>query len=141
MVMERLLFISGRQGQQPEWSDYNMVGESIMALFRAVLATGASIFVEGHDDLVQDDKTKRIYRQFDVTKGVRRHLPRIVTDMWISEVVDDKGEAKYQIQTRPDKTWPQAKNSFNMNYFENVTLDFSKPREEQGIGGFLNERR
>jgi hypothetical protein len=141
MTMERLLFISGRQGQQPEWSDFNMVGESIMAIFRAVLATGASIYVEGHDDLVQDDKTKRIYRQFDVTKGVRRHLPRIITDMWISEVVDDRGQARYRIQSRPDKTWPQAKNSFDLDYFEDVTLDFKKPRDEQGIGAFLNERR
>jgi hypothetical protein len=142
MTMERLLYISKRQGQQPEWSDFNMVGESLMSIFRAVLASGVSIYVEGHDDLVQDELSKRIYRQFDVTKGVRRHLPRIVTDMWISEVVSDKdGKPAYRIQTRPDKTWPQAKNSFGMDYVEDVTLDFRKPREEQGIGAFLNERR
>lgn len=137
ITMDRLLFISNRQGIQPEWSDFNMVGETIMAIFRAVLHSGVSIFAEGHSDLVQDEVSKRIQNQFDITKGVRRHLPRLVTDVWVSMVKNVQGKPEYSIQTSPDREWPMAKNSLDLEYFEKTTVNLKEPREKQGAGRWL----
>jgi hypothetical protein len=93
------------------------------------------IFVEGHNDLVQDEISKMIINQWDITKNVRRMLPRLFSDLWISDAEPSKGVMKYSIQTAKDKRWPQAKCSFpGRDFIEDVTINLKQPREEQGVG-------
>jgi len=141
MLMDRILYINGRYGQVPELSDHNLVGDTILRIFRSVMACSPTIFVTGHSDLVQDDVSKKVQNLFDVKKNVRRILPRMISDVWISNVQEENNRGKFLLQTLPSREWPAAKNSMGLNFTEDVTLDFKKPLEEQGIGRFLKARR
>jgi hypothetical protein len=139
MVMDRVLYINSRYGQAPEISDYNIVGDTILKIFRTVMSCSPLIYVTGHSDLVQDNVSKKVQNQFDTIKNIKRLLPRITTDVWISGVSGQGDKGKYTIQTMPSQEWPAAKNSMKLKYTEDVTLDFNKNLEEQGVGRFLKE--
>lgn len=124
IVMDRILFLQGRWGKVPELSDYNIVGDSIVNLFRSVLAIQDKIiYVTAHDDLVQDSISKKVITRLDVIKNLRRLLPRLVSDVWISsaESTPDKGDT-FTIQTMPTREHPHAKNSFNLPLYVDVTV-------------------
>jgi hypothetical protein len=132
--------LNGRFGRVPEIADYNLLGITMVAMMEAVLSVPDKlIFIEGHSDLVNDAVSKIIVNQWDITKNVRRMLPRMFSDVWISSTDPTGTEVKYTIQTAPDKKWPQGKNSFRLNYFEDVTVNLKKPREEQGAGRWFQE--
>ena len=135
ILMNRLLFINGRFGHVPELSDYNLLGITLVALFEDVLSVqNKTVFIEGHSDLVQDQVSKKIQNQFDITKNVRRMLPRLLTDAWVAEadVISDK--SSFRIHTMPTREWPLCKNSFGFGPFIDVTIDLKKDRVRQGIG-------
>lgn len=139
MILDRIAYINNRYGQVSELSDYNIMGDTILKILRAAFSCPQIVYVTGHSDLVQDDISKKVQNQFDIVKNVRRLLPRNVSDLWITSVNPDQNEPRFSIQTLPSREWPSAKNSFNLKFIEDVTLDFSKPLEEQGIGKFLNK--
>lgn len=143
ILLNKILDINGRFGKVPELPDYNLLGLTLVAVMESVLSKpDKTIFVEGHSDLVQDEVSKSIVNQFDATKNARRMLPRMFSDVWISGVdIDTKGETTYQVQTKPDKKWPMAKNSFRRNFIEDVTINLNKSREDQGVGRWFDAKR
>jgi hypothetical protein len=135
ILMNKLLDINGRFGRVPELADYNLLGITLVALMEAVLSIpNKLVFVEGHSDLVNDEVSKMIVNQWDVTKNCRRMLPRLFSDVWVSEADPSAEKVNYRIQTSPDKKWPQAKNSFSRKFKEDITINLKQPREEQGVG-------
>lgn len=139
ILLDRLLFINGRWGSVPELGDYNLLGITLNNIFNTILPMSSSTFyLIGHDDTVQDDVTKKIVTQFDITKNIRRLLPRLCTDVWYFEVENTPSGSKYMIQTGSDRRgFNAAKNSFGLNFREDVTIDPKKPVEGQGIGRFF----
>jgi hypothetical protein len=137
MILDRIAYINGRYGQTNELSDYNIAGDTILKICRALLKCSPIVYITGHSDLVQDDVSKKVQNQFDIVKNVRRLLPRNISDVWVSTVTADMNSTRFQIQTLPSKEWPAAKNSFGLRFTEDVTLDFKKPLDQQGIGAFL----
>jgi len=138
IMLDYLLDMQGRYGRVPELSDYNILGISLIQMFKPVLAVPDKIiFLEGHSDLVQDDVSKRVQNQFDVTKNVRRIIPRLCSDCWVSTAETEKDKTLFQIITQPTKDFPLAKNSFGLKLYENVTIDLKKPRVGQGIGRYF----
>lgn len=141
MTMDRHLWINSRYGQIPELGDYRIVGLTLMAIFSEVMTGRPTIYVTGHTDTTKDETQGRIVDQFDVFKNLRRQLPRDVSDFWISSAEQREQKAKFQIQTMPDKRNQHAKNSFGLNFIEDVTLDFKKPLMEQSIGAFFKNQK
>jgi hypothetical protein len=139
MVLDRISHINGRYGQAYELSDYNIAGDTILKICRALFKLPHIIYITGHSDLVQDEVSKKLQNQFDTIKNIRRNLPRNISDVWISSVNADSNSVKFMIQTLPSREWPAAKNSFNLKFQEEVTLDFKKDLETQGIGKFLKK--
>jgi len=137
IVLDRLAWINNRYGQTNELADYNIAGDTILKICRALFKCQPVIYLTGHSDLVQDDVSKKVQNQFDIVKNVRRLVPRALTDLWISTVNASQSETKFNIQTLPSAQWPAAKNSFGLKFIEDVSIDPKKPLEEQGIGRFL----
>jgi hypothetical protein len=137
MLLDRIAYINNRYGQINELSDYMIAGDSMLKILQAAFSCSPIIYVTGHSDLIQDEISKKVQNTFDVIKNVRRLLPRNLSDLWVSSVNADQTSVKFSIQTLPSREWPSAKNSMNLNFIEDVTLDFNKPLEEQGIGRFL----
>jgi len=141
IILDRQLWINSRYGQIPELSDYRIIGITMMAIFSEVVKHRPIIYITGHTDTTKDEIQGRVIDQFDIVKNLRRQLPRDLTDLWISSVEVREGKSAYKIQTAPDKRNQNAKSSFKLNFTEDVTLDFKKPREEQGIGAFFKRRK
>lgn len=139
ITIDRIMFINGRFGQQPEISDYNILGMTLMPILRTLLSLpNKIIFIEGHSDLVQDAISKRVLNEFDITKGVRRDVPRLLTDMLVTQAeagLDSK--IIYKIQTGPTKEFPSAKCSMGLNLYEVVNIDTKRPYEGQGLGALI----
>ena len=115
ITMDRILWLNGRLGRTPEIADYMLVGETIMAILRAICALPDKIvYITGHSDLVQDEVSKKVQNQFDITKNVRRLLPRLCSDVWVSGAEQGKDSVEYFIQTSPSREFPSAKNSFGL---------------------------
>ncbi len=141
IVMDRQLWINSRYGQIPELGDYRIIGLTLMNIFSEVMTHQPTIYVTGHTDTVKDEVVGRVIDSFDTVKNLRRQLPRDVTDLWISHAESGSDKHSYKIQTRPDKRNPHAKNSMNLNFMEDVTLDPKKNIEEQGVGRFLKQQK
>jgi len=140
ITMDRILWLNGRLGRVPEIADYMLVGETIMAILRAICSLPNKIvYITGHSDLVQDEISKRVQNQFDITKNIRRLLPRLCSDVWVSGAEQGKDSVEYYVQTSPSRDFPSAKNSFGLRQFEDVTMNLRRPREEQGIGKWLKQ--
>lgn len=142
IIMDRQLWINSRYGQIPELGDYRIIGITLVTIFSEVLTKRPIIYVTGHVDTTKDEVQGRVIDQFDVVKNLRRQLPRDLTDLWVSYAEQgSESKGKFMLQTAPDKRNPNAKNSMNLNFIENVTLNLKKPLEEQGIGEFLKRVR
>jgi hypothetical protein len=140
ILMNKLLDLNGRFGRVPELADYNLLGLTLVAVMESVLAVPDKvIFIEGHSDLVNDEVSKMILNQWDITKNVRRMLPRMFSDLWISSAEPVGDKVHYSIQTAMDKRWPQAKCSFDRKFIEDVTINLRQPREEQGVSKWFKE--
>jgi energy-coupling factor transporter ATP-binding protein EcfA2 len=134
LVLDRLLYINGRLGRQPELGDYNLVGLTLNALFTAVNAVpDKTIFIEAHSDLVQDETSKKVQNQIDTFKGIRRILPRLTTDVWVSSAEMTQKGLRYYVQTAPSRDYPACKNSLHLDFLEDVTIDFKADRSKQGV--------
>jgi len=134
VLMDRMLWMNGRQGHNPDISDYLLVGNTIMQIFRTLTALkDKTIILTAHSDLVQDELSKKVFNQIDVMKNVRRLLPRIFSDVWITRSEGDATGRKFVVQTAPSRDYLEAKNSMDLDYIVDVTIDPSIDREKQGI--------
>lgn len=141
ILLERILYINGRFGQTPQIADYMLLGDTLLAIFRTCFAKEVTFYLEAHSDLVQDDVSKKIVNQLDLSKGLRRNLTRLLTDLWVSSAEAGRDGPIYKIQTAPTREFPAAKNSMKLKQFEDVTFDPKRKLDEQGIGRFLRGRR
>lgn len=109
------------------------------------MSMGKTIYMTGHLEMRQDDLTKRIYRQPMMTGRLRSKIPLLFSDVLVSAAsADQQGKVRYTLQTVPDRTNTTIRTSLRgMETFEDVTLDFKKDLEGQGLGRLVmeNEKR
>jgi len=141
VVMDRILTINGRAGQWPQQDDYGPQMIAFTNVVRTLMSMGKTIYMTGHLEMRQDELTKRIYRQPMLTGRLRAKIPLLFSDVLVSNVsTDSKGSVQYQLQTVPDRINTTIRTSLRgMETFEDVTLDFGKPLEGQGLGRLVME--
>lgn len=139
LMMDRVLTINGRFGQWPHEDDYGPQMIAFINLCRTITAMGKGLFMTGHVETKQDRVTKKISTRPMMTGRLTAKIPLLFSEVFNTDVdVDEKGHAVYRIQTVPDGTIKTARTSIKgLEPFENVTIDWSKPVEGQGIGGIL----
>lgn len=145
VVMDRILTINGRPGQWPQQDDYGPQMITFTNVVRTLMSIGKTIYMTGHLEMRQDDLTKRIYRQPMMTGRLRSKIPLLFSDVLVSAAsADQQGKVRYTLQTVPDRTNTTIRTSLRgMETFEDVTLDFKKDLEGQGLGRLVmeNEKR
>jgi hypothetical protein len=74
-----------------------------------------------------------------MTGRLKTKIPLLFSDIFICEAENDgRGVVKHKIQTVPDRMTTTVRSSIKgLGSFEDVTIDFAKPLEGQGIGKFL----
>lgn len=141
VVMDRILTINGRAGQWPHQDDYGPQMVTFTNVCRTLMGMGKTIYMTGHLEMRQDELTKKIYRQPMMTGRLRSKIPLLFSDVLVSGVnVDQQGNVKYTLQMVPDRTNTTIRTSLRgMEIFEDVTLDFKKDLEGQGLGRLVKE--
>lgn len=97
--MQRQLYINGRYGDIEELGDYRVVGSKLTSVFDSICSLDINIYMTGHIDTYQDEKTHAIQTLIRAPGSSRSMLPLIFTDIWNASYED----GKYLARTKPDK--------------------------------------
>lgn len=138
-VMSRQLFINDRAGGLEDKPDYRIVGAKVSEIFTALSSLPINIFMTGHINTFQDEKTQKIETLIAAHGSSRAQLPMVFTDIWQCQYEDYKGNPRYTIRTRPDTRGLQDIRSSiqGLAEIEDVTIDDFSKAEEYGIGAIL----
>ena len=139
LIMDRVLTINGRAGQWPQQDDYGPQMLTFTNVCRALTGLGKTVYMTGHLEVKQDELTKRILRTPMMTGRLKTKIPLLFSDIFIAEAENDgRGNVTHKLQTVPDRMTTTVRTAFKgLQAFEDVSLDFTKPLEGQGIGRFL----
>lgn len=139
LIMDRILTINGRAGQWPQQDDYGPQMVTFTNIVRTLVSMGKTVYMTGHIEMRQDETTKKIYRQPMMTGRLRTKIPLLFSDILVANAENDgQGNISYRLQTVPDRITTSVRCSIKgLEPFEDVTLDFSKSLEGQGLGHIL----
>lgn len=139
IIMDRVLTINGRAGQWPQLDDYGPQMNAFTQVVRAATAIGKTLYFTGHVETSQDELTSRIYQTPVLTGKLKAKIPLLFSEILFFEAVSDsKGKVNYTVQTKPDRMMPLIRTSMRgLEYKEDITIDFTKPLEGQGLSGIL----
>lgn len=143
LIMDRVLTINGRPGSWPQQDDYGPQMISFINVCRTLVSLGKTIVMTGHLETKKDELVQRIFRQPMMTGRLRTKIPLLFSDVFICEAENDgRGNVSHKIQTVPDRITTSVRTSFKgLNPYEDVTIDWNKEIEGQGIGGLILEER
>lgn len=141
LILDRVLTINGRAGQWPQQDDWGPQMITFTNICRTLMALNKTVVMTGHMEYKQDDLTNKIFRQPVMTGKLRTKIPLLFSDIFICDAESDgRGNVVHKIQTTKDRQTMAVRSSFKpiLEPFEDVTIDWDKPIEGQGIGGLLN---
>lgn len=144
LIMDRVLTLNGRFGQWPQQDDYGPQIVAFVNLCRTITAMGKGLYMTGHLEEKQDQKTQRFSIRPMMTGRLIVKIPLLFSEVFVAgsdivNVKDKDGAATYTIQTVRSGTLACCRTSIRgLSPIENVTIDWSKPVVGQGIGGILN---
>lgn len=141
LIMDRVLTINARAGQWPQQDDYGPQMQTFTNVCRTLMSLNKTIFMTGHLEVKKDELVQRIFRQPMLTGRLKTKIPLLFSDILICEVENDgRGNIKHRMQLAPDRMTTTVRTSFkNASSYEDVTIDWKKPLEEQGLGRLIKQ--
>lgn len=141
LIMDHVLTINGRPGSWPQQDDYGPQMVAFTNVVRSLTSMNKTLLMTGHLEMRQDELSKRIYRTPLMTGRLKTKIPLLFSDIFITDTeVDAKGQKVYRLQTVPDRITTTVRTAIKgLSSYENVTLDFSKPLDTQGIGKLISK--
>lgn len=139
-MIDRQMFLNNRTGEPPDRGDYRIVGDSLRALVRALTGRNVNVFLTGHIQEYQDEKTKAIITQANLPGSARTTIPLMCTNIWQTDYNGPIAK-RYSVRTRPDtRGMKDLRCSFpSMKDDEDVTIPDPVKPQGQGIGKLLTQ--
>jgi hypothetical protein len=143
LIMDRVLTINGRAGAWPQQDDYGPQMIAFINVCRSLMALNKTIYMTGHTEIKKDELQQRIFRTPMLTGRLKTKIPLLFSDIFFCEAQNDgQGNVSHRIQTVPDRITTTVRTSFKgLDPFEDVTIDWKKPLESQGLGALLLEEK
>ena len=145
LIMDRVLTINGRAGQWPQQDDYGPQMVTFTNVIRTLTSLGKTLVVTGHMEVRQDEISKKILRRPMMTGRLTQKIPLLFSDVFVTEAEADRqsGKVRHRIQTVPDRMTTCVRSSFKpaLDPAQDITIDWSKPVEGQGIGGLIAKEK
>ncbi len=135
LMMDRVMTLENRFGQWPQQDDYGPQMIAFINLCRTVTAMNKGLYVTGHLEEKQDKVTKRLSNRPMMTGRLVVKIPLLFSEVFpMMADVDASGKPVYTIQTVRQGIMAVARTSIKgLSPVENVTIDWAKPIEGQGI--------
>lgn len=144
IVMDRILYLANRSGKHPEQADWTAEMNLMKNIVRSLTSMPINLFMTGHIERMKDDKTGKIHFQIVVTGKNRLRIPLRFSDtLGFYTDTNDKGVQRYYCNLVRDNDFPFLRSSLLRKGVKSpidVTLDFSKTLEGQGLGGVLSTK-
>lgn len=139
LIMDRVLTINGRAGSWPQQDDYGPQMQSFVNVCRTLTSLNKVVFMTGHVELKKDELAGRIFREPMMTGKLKKKIPLLFSDIFVTEVeADGRGGKKHRIMTIPDRITTSVRTSVKgLQAYEDVTIDWSKPPVGQGLAKVL----
>lgn len=141
VVMDRVLSINNRTGQWPQQDDWTAQMNTIRNVVRTITGQmGLTLICTGHEQIVQDDLTKRVVNEIILTGQLKAKLPLLFSDIYHMEVAMKDGKPRFTAQTIPDRENRRCRTSFRgLSQYEDVTIeDFNQP-QDYGLGRLMRD--
>jgi len=141
MIMDGVLAINGRGGQWPQQDDY---GPQIMAfhnIMRTLTSLDKRVYVTGHVETIKDEITSKVFNVPMMTGRLKKKIPLLFSEVLFFDAhQDSKGKTNYRVQTKPNRDNPTIRCSIKgLEAFEDITIDFNKQPEGQGLGEIIRK--
>ncbi len=131
---DRVLYLQRKVKREDERTDYRLAGEAITNAVQSITSIPCTIYCTVHDQKQKEE----VARAPTIPGGSKTFIPRMFSDIFVTSIETTKEGAKYMMQTRPDRRQTLVKTSVKgLELFEDVTIDFGRSPEGQGIGGIL----
>lgn len=146
IALDAVMFKNGTFGHVPKLDDYPPAMQLTTKLVRAVTPLPIRVILLLHDELVQDETTKRMENQMLMTGKLKRRLPVLFNHLLRCEVstigAGDKLETKYNLVTKSNPQNPYIRTSFkDLPARIDVTIEnFSLP-QNYGLGKIIKEQK
>lgn len=139
LIMDRVLTVNGRAGSWPQQDDYGPQMSAFINISRTLTSLNKIIYMTGHLETKKDELVGRIFRQPVMTGRLKLKIPLLFSDIFVCEVEAVGGKVKHKLMTAPDRITTTVRTSFKTikDGWEDVSIDFSKPLEGQGLGGMM----
>ena len=138
-VFDRQLYINNRYGKIEELADYRIVGSKLSDVFRPISSLPINIFVTGHIRDFQDEITRKITTELNLSGQAKTMVPLVMSNIWLARGASTEKQIKFEIQTRPDIRGLQCiRSSFRgLDMYHDVTIQNFDRATEYGIGKIL----
>lgn len=149
MMMAYILDAQGRGNAPPEYQDYYFRSDGMQNLVRVLSSLrGKTIVFTAHTVTTQDKVTGRIQTVIYLPDALKTNLPLLFSEvLYLSVESSRQGELEYSVQTSPTRQVPTVRSSLRgVKPQEDITIDWDKPIENQGLSGLyarsktVNER-
>lgn len=112
---------------------------TFIKIFRNFASLEKVLYLTAHVEMSQDKVTSKISWQPLMTGRLKVKIPTLFSSLLFAHAdTDQSGKTRYVVQTRPDREFPGCRCSLKeVKFKEDVTIDFSKPLEDQGLGRLL----
>ena len=138
IIMDRVLYLNGRLGKQPEQADWAAQVNTCSNVWRALASLDLGILATAHLDLRQNDVSKRIYHHLYITGKLRIRIPQLFNNVYICHGdIDEKQNRFFEFQTAADKEYPVVRTQWATKAFEEATIENFNQPTEYGLGGLL----
>ena len=136
MIMDAILYLNGRPGQWPGQDDWGPQMLTFTKIVRQMTSIGKAVYFTAHLQQTQDEVTKSVSNQPLLTGQLKTKIPLLFSEILVAEAgADSRGNVSYTVQTRQDRRNDICRTSLrDVQFKENVTLDFADPLEQQGLG-------
>jgi len=143
IVMDRVQYLNGRLGKQPEQADWAAQMSTISNVIRTATSLNLIFFATAHEELKQDEFTKKVVSQVVLTGKLRVKLPLLFSEIYHTEVeppaADTDGKTIYWLQTVTDKQRTLARCTLDLPPRIDVTIEDKSRPEQYGLGKILSK--
>ncbi len=140
MVMDRVQFLNGHSGKQPEQDDWAIQIDTIKRAWRIITTLPCNIICTAHIEMQKDDLSGKVYNRIMFPGRLRTRLPILFSDILVCECQSSPQTESFTLQTRPSRENKTVRCSFaGVDMNESVTItDWDHP-EKFGLGRFFGE--
>ena len=110
-VMDRVMYLNDRVGQQPHQDDYGAQMTTINSVFREFTSLiNLRMMSIGHVEFKQEEDGGKFLNVIRLTGGLRVSLPLLFSDILVCDVdINRSGDNNYILRTQKDRYNPQVR--------------------------------